>query len=87
VAIPMVTGAEESRIPARIADVNIEDLDLTVRAYNCLKRAGITKVGEILEKLERSEDEILSIRNFGQKSMDELKEKLSAKGYWPLPTE
>jgi DNA-directed RNA polymerase subunit alpha len=87
VTIPILAGAEESRIPARIADINIEDLDLTVRAYNCLKRAGITKVGEILEKLERSEDEILSIRNFGQKSMDELKEKLAAKGYWPLPTE
>jgi len=52
-----------------------------------MKKAGITKVGEILEKLERSEDEILSIRNFGQKSLDELKEKLAAKGYWPLPVE
>jgi len=87
VAVPMVTGLEESRIPARIAEVNIEDLDLTVRAYNCLKRTGITKVGEILERLERSEEEILSIRNFGQKSLDELKEKLAAKGYWPLPVE
>jgi len=87
IAVPIVAGVEESRIPARIADVNIEDLDLTVRAYNCLKRTGITKVGEILEKLERSEEEILSIRNFGQKSLDELKEKLAAKGYWPLPAE
>ena len=87
IAVPIVTGVEESRIPARIAEVNIEDLDLTVRAYNCLKRTGITKVGEILEKLERSEEEILSIRNFGQKSLDELKEKLAAKGYWPLPVE
>jgi DNA-directed RNA polymerase subunit alpha len=87
VAVPIVAGVEQSRIPARIAEVNIEDLDLTVRAYNCLKRTGITKVGEILEKLERSEEEILSIRNFGQKSLDELKEKLAAKGYWPLPAE
>ena len=87
IAVPIVAGVEESRIPARIAEVNIEDLDLTVRAYNCLKRTGITKVGEILEKLERSEEEILSIRNFGQKSLDELKEKLAAKGYWPLPAE
>jgi DNA-directed RNA polymerase subunit alpha len=87
IAVPMVAGVEESRIPARIAEVNIEDLDLTVRAYNCLKRTGITKVGEILEKLEKSEEEILSIRNFGQKSLDELKEKLAAKGYWPLPAE
>jgi len=83
VAMPIVAGVEESRIPARIYDVNIEDLDLTVRAYNCLKRTGITKVGEILEKLERSEEEILSIRNFGQKSLDELKEKLAAKGIGP----
>jgi len=87
IALPIVSGVEESRIPARIADVNIEDLDLSVRAYNCLKRAGIIKVGEILEKLERSEEEILSIRNFGQKSLDELKEKLADKGYWPLPAE
>jgi len=87
VAVPIVAGVEESRIPARIAEVNIEDLDLGVRSYNCLKRTGITKVGEILEKLERSQDEILSIRNFGQKSLDELKEKLAAKGYWPLPVE
>jgi len=87
IAVPIVAGVEESRIPARIAEINIEDLDLTVRAYNCLKRTGITKVGEILEKLERSEEEILSIRNFGQKSLDELKEKLAAKGYYPLPPE
>jgi DNA-directed RNA polymerase subunit alpha len=78
---------EESRIPARIAETNIEDLDLSVRAFNCLKRAGITKVGEILEKLERDEEELLSIRNFGQKSLEELKENLKAKGFWPLPAE
>ena len=48
----------------------LRNLDLSVRAFNCLKRAGITKVGEILEKLERDEEELLSIRNFGQKSLD-----------------
>jgi DNA-directed RNA polymerase subunit alpha len=78
---------EESRIPERIAEANIEDLDLSVRAFNCLKRAGITKVGEILEKLERDEEELLSIRNFGQKSLEELKLNLEAKGFWPLPGE
>jgi len=78
---------EESRIPERIAGTNIEDLDLSVRAFNCLKRAGITKVGEILERLERDEEELLAIRNFGQKSLDELKENLEAKGYWPLPVD
>jgi DNA-directed RNA polymerase subunit alpha len=77
----------ESRIPERIAQTNIEELDLSVRAFNCLKRAGITKVGEILERLERDEEELLAIRNFGQKSLEELKENLKAKGFWPLPAE
>ena len=71
----------------RIAETNVEDLDLSVRAFNCLKRAGITKVGEILERLDRDEEELLAIRNFGQKSLDELKENLEAKGYWPLPVD
>jgi DNA-directed RNA polymerase subunit alpha len=87
VTIDVEPEVEESRIPDRVAEANIEDLDLSVRAFNCLKRAGITKVGEILAKLERDEDELLSIRNFGQKSLDELKEKLEAKGFWPLPPE
>jgi DNA-directed RNA polymerase subunit alpha len=60
-------------------------LDLSVRAFNCLKRAGITKVGEILEKLERDEEELLSIRNFGTMSLAELKGRLEEKGFWPLP--
>lgn len=52
----------------------IEDLDLTVRSYNCLKREGVTTVGELIEK---SEDDLLEIRNFGQKSIDEVKAKLA----------
>jgi len=87
VTVEVEPEVEESRIPERIAETNIEDLDLSVRAFNCLKRAGITKVGEILEKLERDEEELLAIRNFGQKSLDELKGNLEAKGYWPLPAE
>jgi DNA-directed RNA polymerase subunit alpha len=55
----------------------IEDLDLTVRSYNCLKREGITSVGELVEK---SEDDLLEIRNFGQKSIDEVKAKLEELG-------
>jgi DNA-directed RNA polymerase subunit alpha len=84
VVVEVEPEVEESRIPERIAETNIEDLDLSVRAFNCLKRAGITKVGEILEKLDRDEDELLAIRNFGLKSLDELKEKLEEKGFWPL---
>ena len=66
---------------SKIYETPVEELELTVRAYNCLKRAGITQVGEILEKLRKGQDEILAIRNFGQKSLDELMEKLEEKGY------
>ena len=55
----------------------IEDLDLTVRSYNCLKREGVTTVGELTEQ---SEDDLLEIRNFGQKSIDEVKAKLQELG-------
>ncbi len=78
---PVVEEEEEGGIPARMYETPIEELELTVRAYNCLKRAGITQVGEILEKLQKGEEEILAIRNFGQKSLDELMEKLRAKGF------
>jgi DNA-directed RNA polymerase subunit alpha len=82
-ATPVEVAPAESRsgVPSRIYDVPIEDLELTVRAYNCLKRAGITKVGEVLERLERGEEEILAIRNFGRKSLTELVERLDSKGY------
>jgi len=56
----------------------IEDLSLSVRAYNCLKRSGLMTVGQVLEK---SEDELLSLRNFGRKSYDELRERLIELGY------
>ena len=79
--------AEEGGIPSRIYETPIEELELSVRAYNCLKRAGITKVGEILEKMAMGQDEILSIRNFGKKSLAELKERMRAKGFWPIEGE
>ena len=55
----------------------IEDLDLTVRSYNCLKREGIHTVGELVA---RSEADLMDIRNFGSKSIDEVKEKLGEMG-------
>lgn len=51
----------------------IEDLALSVRAYNCLKRSGLMTVGQVLEK---TEDELLALRNFGRKSYDELRDRL-----------
>jgi DNA-directed RNA polymerase subunit alpha len=56
----------------------IEDLSLSVRAYNCLKRSGLMTVGQVLEK---SEDELLGLRNFGRKSYDELRDRLIELGY------
>ena len=56
----------------------IEDLSLSVRAYNCLKRSGLMTVGAVLEK---SEEELLALRNFGHKSYDELREKLVSMGF------
>ena len=81
-----VEGAPESEIPSRIYETPIEELELSVRAYNCLKRASITKVGEILERLKKGKEELLTIRNFGQKSLDELMERLEAKGYLEVIT-
>jgi DNA-directed RNA polymerase subunit alpha len=78
----MIEAEEQGAvIPPAVYDTPIEDLELSVRAYNCLKRAGITKVGEILEKLYKGDEEILVIRNFGRKSLDELKEALEVKGF------
>ena len=72
---------EEEGISLRLYDTPIEELDLSVRVYNCLKRTGVTKVGEVLEKMAKGPDEMLSIRNFGQKSLDELRLKLVDKGF------
>jgi DNA-directed RNA polymerase subunit alpha len=62
----------------------IEDLNLSVRAYNCLKRSGLMTVGQVLEK---SEDELLALRNFGRKSYDELRDKLVELGLLQPPAE
>jgi len=58
-------------------DVPVETLNLSVRSFNCLKRAGISKVSELLDM---SEDEIIKMRNFGKKSLDEIKQVLEERG-------
>ncbi len=81
----MFTGEEEEEvwegIPQSVYDTPLEELDLSVRSYNCLKRAGISKVGEVLERLRTNEQDLLNIRNFGRKSLEELKAKLDEKGF------
>src|SRR2546425_2965889 len=62
----------------RLNDTPIEELDLSVRAFNCLKANDITTVGQLLQKRE---EELLALRNFGRKSLDEIKEKLVEKGF------
>lgn len=62
---------------ARLMAMPIEELDLSVRPYNCLKRAGIQTVGDLVKK---SEEEVAAVKNFGRKSLDEVKEKLAAHG-------
>jgi DNA-directed RNA polymerase subunit alpha len=62
-------------------DKPIEELDLSVRVFNSLKRTGITTIGDVLDMLQRGPDAMLAIRNFGEKSLDELVEKLREKGY------
>ena len=62
---------------ARLMVMPIEELDLSVRPYNCLKRAGLQTVGDLVKK---SEEEVAAVKNFGRKSLDEVKEKLAAHG-------
>ena len=61
----------------RVLDTPIEELDLTVRSYNCLKRQGVNSIGQLTEC---SEADLLNIRNFGAKSIEEVKDKLQAMG-------
>jgi DNA-directed RNA polymerase subunit alpha len=76
-------AGEEDGLPPEVFEVPIEQLDLSVRVFNSLKRTGITNVGEVLEMLERGPDAMLAIRNFGEKSLQELSRLLREKGYLP----
>ena len=69
-------------IPPQVYDTPIEELDLSVRAYNCLKRSNITKVGQVLSM---NEEDLLAVRNFGEKSLQELRERLVLKRFLPNP--
>jgi len=70
-----------SRLTSEAAETPIENLDLSVRVFNSLKRTGITTVGDVLELLEKGDEAVMSIRNFGEKSLDELRQKMQEKGF------
>jgi DNA-directed RNA polymerase subunit alpha len=68
----------------RLLDMPIEELDLSVRSFNCLKRAGINTVGELTNK---TDDDMMKVRNLGKKSLEEVKERLQALGLSLKPAE
>ncbi len=69
------------RLTSEVAEAPVESLDLSVRVFNSLKRTGITTVGDVLELLEKGDNAVMSIRNFGEKSLDELRMRMREKGY------
>ncbi len=71
-----VAGAPQ--LPPNMLDMPIEELDLPMRAYNSLKRNNIVKVGQLLQL---KDDDLLRMRNFGKKSLDEMKERLLMRGF------
>ena len=71
----------DSRLTSEVIETLIENLDLSVRVFNSLKRAGMTTVGEVVELLEKGDEAVMSIRNFGEKSLVELNQKMREKGY------
>jgi DNA-directed RNA polymerase subunit alpha len=73
-------GAGAGALPQSMLDMPIEELDLPMRAYNSLKRNNIVKVGQVLQL---QDEDLLRMRNFGKKSLDEMKERLRMRGFFP----
>ena len=78
---PQIVVEPETKVSSEMADTPIESLDLTVRVFNSLKRTGVTNIGDVLELLDKGEGAMLSIRNFGEKSLTELRAKMIEKGF------
>ena len=79
--IAMEKEVSGSRLTSEVAETPVESLDLSVRVFNSLKRTGIITVGDVLELLEKGDQAVMSIRNFGEKSLEELRLKMREKGY------
>lgn len=80
-SITMEKEISGSRLSSEVAETPVEALDLSVRVFNSLKRTGITTVGDVLDLLEKGDQAVMSIRNFGEKSLDELRQKMREKGF------
>ena len=79
--VPVERETPGARLTSEVAETPVEALDLSVRVFNSLKRTGITTVGDVLDLLEKGDTAVMSIRNFGEKSLDELRQKMIEKGY------
>jgi DNA-directed RNA polymerase subunit alpha len=80
-SIAMEKEVSGSHLTSEVAETPVESLDLSVRVFNSLKRTGIITVGDVLELLEKGDQAVMSIRNFGEKSLEELRLKMRDKGY------
>jgi DNA-directed RNA polymerase subunit alpha len=76
--ITEIMSEKDDKGKEKILEMTIEELDLSVRSFNCLKRAGINTVDDLINK---SEEEMMKVRNLGKKSFDEVKEKLLSLGF------
>jgi DNA-directed RNA polymerase subunit alpha len=83
-AAPAAQAPGVAALPPNMLDMPIEELDLPMRAYNSLKRNNIVKVGQLLQL---KDDDLLRMRNFGKKSLDEMKERLRMRGFIVPETE
>jgi DNA-directed RNA polymerase subunit alpha len=83
-AEPSIAATGAATLPSNMLDMPIEELDLPMRAYNSLKRNNIVKVGQLLQL---KDDDLLRMRNFGKKSLDEMKERLRMRGFIVPETE
>jgi DNA-directed RNA polymerase subunit alpha len=81
---PELMSEKEDKSKDKILEMTIEDLDLSVRSFNCLKRAGINTVDDLINK---SPEDMMKVRNLGKKSFDEVREKLISLGLDLAPSE
>jgi len=82
--MPVNFNEPEDDSKGKVLEMTIEELDLSVRAYNCLKRAGINSVAELVQ---RNQDDMMKVRNLGRKSLEEVEQKLAALGLGLRPNE
>ncbi|MDO4483206.1 MAG: DNA-directed RNA polymerase subunit alpha [Clostridia bacterium] len=82
--IPVSVVQQDDNTEQKALEMTIEELDLSVRAYNCLKRAGINSVSELVQ---RNQEDMMKVRNLGRKSLEEVEQKLEALGLSLRPTE